>query len=191
MAVLDDEIKECFAPNLLGHGEGVGLVDPHQRGVDSHALVEAERQRNLDGFDGVVAAVWIAGIVRLAHAGHQVAGPAAIRQCPGKAKENQVAARHESGGKTAVGNLDRRLARKSGFRDGRQRAKPDHMIIAQAPVPVRVQACQLVAQSPPHAELDRVPLTVVEADRLDAREALKRPSKANRRVLPAGKKNQG
>ena len=191
MAILDDEIKKCFAPDLLGHGEGTGLIDPHQRRMDGHAFVEAERQRDLDGFDSVVATVRIAGIIRLAHAGYQVAGPAPICQCPSKAKENQVAARHESGGKTAVGNLDCRLARESGFRDGRQRAKPDHMIIAQALVPIRFQARQLIAQSPPYTELDRMPLTVVEADRLDARKALKRPRKTKRRLLPAGKKNQG
>ena len=59
MAVLDDEIKQGFAADLLRHGKSVGFVDPHQRGVDGHALVETERQRNLNGFDRVVAAIRI------------------------------------------------------------------------------------------------------------------------------------
>jgi hypothetical protein len=35
-----------------------------------------------------------------------------------------------------------------------------------------------------------VPLAVVETNRLDARETLERPGKANRRVLPAREENK-
>ena len=45
MGFLDNEIEECLPAEFVGHGEGIGLVDPHQRGMDGEALVEAERER--------------------------------------------------------------------------------------------------------------------------------------------------
>ena len=102
MAVLDDEIKKCLAADLLRHGESVGLVDPHQRGMDGDAFVETKRQRNLHSFDRIVAAVRIAGIIRFAHAGDQMSGTAPISQRSRKAEENQIAAGHEGRRQAAV-----------------------------------------------------------------------------------------
>ena len=50
------------------------------------------------------------------------------------------------------------------------------------------------ASCPEHADavkLDRMALAIVEADGFDSRETLKRPSKADGGILPAGKQHQG
>src|SRR5262249_62013845 len=62
MAVLNDEIKKCFAADLLRHGESVGFIHPHQRGVDGDVLIEAEGQRNLNGFDMILEVIRESGM---------------------------------------------------------------------------------------------------------------------------------
>src|SRR5262249_28088382 len=42
MPVLDDEIKERLASDLLRHGERIGLIDPHERSMNGDAFVEAQ-----------------------------------------------------------------------------------------------------------------------------------------------------
>src|SRR5262249_49611385 len=135
MAVLNDEIKKCFAADLLRHGESVGFIHPHQRGVDGDALIEVERQRNLNGFDSIVAAIRIAGIVGFAHPGDYVTGATPIGQCSCKTEKNQIAAWHEGRRKAAVRHRNGDLARESGVRDGSQRVEPDQMVIAKTRFP--------------------------------------------------------
>ena len=65
------------------------------------------------------------------------------------------------------------------------------MVVAQPRFPGRPQRRQRKAQARPQLKLDRMALAVIEADRLYACEALERPSQADRRVLPAGKKDEG
>jgi predicted carbohydrate-binding protein with CBM5 and CBM33 domain len=64
------------------------------------------------------------------------------------------------------------------------------MIIAQARFPVRPQLSHVRAKSAAHGELNGMPLAIIEADGLDAREALERPSETNGRILSAGKENE-
>src|SRR5450432_936616 len=59
VSVLDDELDERLAAEALGHGPGLGLVEPHQRRVDHHRGVEAEADRDLQRLERVVAAVGV------------------------------------------------------------------------------------------------------------------------------------
>ena len=114
MAVLDDEIKERFTADLLRHGESFRLVDPHQRRVDRDSLVKAESEDYLHGFDGIVAAVRVTGIVSFTHARYQMAGAAPVGQRAGKAEKNKITAGHEGGWQTAPGHLDGSFASERG-----------------------------------------------------------------------------
>src|SRR5205809_2554795 len=65
--VLDDEVDQRLAAELLGHRPGLCLVEPHQRRVDHHRGVHAEAERDLQRLERVVAAVGIGREVGLAH----------------------------------------------------------------------------------------------------------------------------
>ena len=139
MAVLDHEIKEGLAAQIFGQREGAGLVDPHQRRMQCEALVEAERERDLHGLDGVVAAIGIAGIIGLAHAGDEMAGAAAIGDGAGEAEEDQIAAGHEGGRQAAVGDLDRGVAGERGVGNGGERIERDEVVLAQPRFPAGIE----------------------------------------------------
>src|SRR5437879_3963225 len=68
VSLLDDDIDERLAAELLGQGEGRRLVDPHERRLQHEAPVHAQPERDLQRLDGVVAAVRVTGEIRLAHA---------------------------------------------------------------------------------------------------------------------------
>ena len=58
--------------------------------------------------------------------------------------------------------------------------------------PIRETRGAAASRDPaPAFQLDAVPLAVIEADRLDQREARQRPGQAGREVLPAGKQHKG
>jgi len=158
--------------------------------MNGDTLVEAKRQRNLDGLDRVVAAVRIAGIVGLTHAGDQMAGSAPISHGAGKTEKNEIAAWHEGRRQAGLGDRDSCVARQCGLRNGSKRIELDYVIVAQTRFPGTVQGRHALADACPYCEFDGVPLAVVETNRLDARETLERPGKANRRVLPAREENK-
>ena len=190
MGVLDNEIEQGRAAEVLGHGEGRRLVDPHQRRMDDEAPVHAEAQRDLHGLDGVVAAIGIAGVVGLAHAGDDVAGAAAIGERAGEAEEDQIAAGHEGGRQPVVGDFDRGFAGERGVGNirrahrvqpcGRRQAAPSSLTAFPS-------APRVGAGAP---QLDRVALAVVEADGFDPRKALERPGEADGGILPAGEEDE-
>ena len=67
MGVFDDEVHQlvaavgmCFLPQVVSELPRLCFVDSQQRRFDQQATVHTQRQRNLHGFHGVVAAVGIA-----------------------------------------------------------------------------------------------------------------------------------
>ena len=79
-------VRATAAPPISSASAKVSALSIHINGVwMTIALVEAESERHLHGLDGVVAAVGIAGIIGLAHAGDQMAGAAPIGQRAGEA----------------------------------------------------------------------------------------------------------
>src|SRR5690606_28437122 len=78
MGLLHCQIEEIRPADLKGKRKGRRLIDLHQRRVDRQRAVHAEFQRRLHGADGGVPTVRIAGIIRLAHTGDQMPGPAPV-----------------------------------------------------------------------------------------------------------------
>src|SRR5262249_7812581 len=64
------------------------------------------------------------------------------------------------------------------------------MILAQAVFPFRLQCDDFFANYRPNVQLHSMALAIVKTDGLHTREALKRPSEANGRILPSRKKHQ-
>jgi len=190
MAVLNDEIKECFTSDFFRHSKSISLVDPHEGGMYGDAFVETKGQRNLHGFDGVVATIGIAGIVGLAHTGDQMADTTPISQRAGKTEKDQVAAGHESAWQAVAGQFDLRCARERRVGDCAESIELEQMIITKPLRPSAVQSRHSFAQSRANREFNSVPLAIVETDRLHPREAFKRPGEANGGILPARKKDK-
>ena len=67
----------------------------------------------------------------------------------------------------------------------------DQVVVAEPRFPAGVERGHAVADARAQIELDRVALAVIEADRLDPGEALKRPGEADGGVLPAGEQDEG
>jgi hypothetical protein len=63
------------------------------------------------------------------------------------------------------------------------------MVVAKTRGPFRAQAPQAFANGRPHRKLHRMALAVVEADSLDACEALERPGETDGGILPAGEQH--
>src|SRR5262245_53927814 len=68
MSLFDDESDESLAAEPFGERPGLGLGEAHQRRLDSEGNLRAESDRLLQSAKGCVAAVGIAGEIRLAHA---------------------------------------------------------------------------------------------------------------------------
>ena len=89
MGVLDHQIEQGCPADFLRHGEGAGLVDPHQRRMDDERRSRPSVSATCMALR-FVAAIGIAGIIGLAHAGDDMPGAAAIGQRAGKAEEDQL-----------------------------------------------------------------------------------------------------
>ena len=176
---------------LMRQREGRRLVDPHQRRMDDEAPVHAEIERDLHRLDGVVAAIRIAGVVGLAHAGDEMLGAAPIGERAGEAEEDRLRPGHEGGRQAALRDLDRDVAGERGVGDRRERVEPTTWSSPSRAAQSASSAAMRLAHARPHVELDPVPLAVVEADGLDAREALERPGQAHGGILPAGEQDEG
>src|ERR1700733_13394258 len=73
--------------------------------------------------------------------------------------------------------------------DGSQQFEREDMIGAHDPGPIGKRRAHLREDAGTRCELDRMALAVIKAHRLDARETLKCPGEADRRVLSARKQH--
>ena len=138
-----------------------------------------------------VSAIGIAGIVRLADAGHQMLRLAAIGDRRREGQKEEVAAGHEGIGQPVVPHRDLDVAGERGFAHLSQHADVEKVILAEPGPPRWKVLSDGVEDAGPDVELHAMSLAIIEADRLHAFEAVERPGQAGRRVLPARKQNQG
>ena len=118
----------------------VAALSIHISGVcTTNSAVHAKGQRDLHRLDGVVAAIRIAGIVGFAHAGDEMLRPAPIGERRGKGEKDEVAARHERGRQAAIRHCDRDIAGQRSLRNLPERREVDHMIVAEARRPLRIE----------------------------------------------------
>ncbi len=191
VALLHDEVREPRAAEGLREAPRRRLVDPHQRGVQHEAALHAEVQRHLQGLHRVVAAIRVAGIIRLAHAGDDVPDAPPVGERGGEGEEDEVAPRHEGVRQARRLEADLGLPRERRVGDGAQRVEGEHVILAEALPPGGVDGREAGAQALPAIELDPVALAVIEAQRLDAGVTVERPGEAGGRILPAGEQDEG
>ena len=158
--------------------------------MDDETPLHPKIERELHRFDGVVAAIGIAGIIRLAHAGDQMLDSAPVGERSRECQEHEIAPGNEAGRQPAFTDFDRHLARERGIRDCGKRIELERMVLAKQVRPFRPQSDQTLADLSPHVELDPMTLAVVEADGLRACEAFQRPGQANRGILSAGKQHK-
>jgi hypothetical protein len=114
----------------------------------------------------------------------------AVRNRAGIGKEDEILARDEGGRQTALGDLDGEIRCKGRIGHPSESLELNDMVLPEPVRPIRAHVCHLLAHAWPHLELDRIPLTIGEADRLDADEPLKGPGKADGRILPTGKEDE-
>lgn len=189
-----DTLHKRRAAFLLGEGPCTGLVQPHQGGMHDETGVHAEVEGDLHGFDGVVAAVGIAGKIGFADAHHQMPDAFAPRQRGGGGEEHEVAARHKCIGDALLVERDFHVAGHGRFADLVEQAEAEQGVLAELGGPqcgqggVRADGVQYV---PAAFHFHMMPLSVVETDRKDAIETVEGPSEAGRGVLSAGKNDKG
>ena len=167
-----------------------GLVQPHQRGIDTKRWAMPRLSASLHRLDGVVAAVGIAGIVGLAHAADQMADAAPIGDAAAKVRNTRLRP-----GTKVVGRPARRsaMATSRSARCRRSRPTSESPGCGSSPSAAAQSALERSArleQAVAAVELDRVTLTIVEAHHLDPPEALQRPGQAGRGILAAGEQHQ-
>lgn len=191
MGVLDDEIDERLSAKIVGKLPSLGLVDPHQGRVDDKAALGAKVQCHLQRLHRVVAAVRVAGEVRLADTRDQVLEASPVGDRRGIGEEEQIAARHEGVGQARLAKSNLSVAGQSRVADRRQGGQGEHMVGAEAIGPLRELGGDCVAKVGADFELDLVALTVVKPDRLDMVVALERPGQTRGRVLTTGEDDEG
>ena len=185
-----DQLHQRLPAQLFSHLPGPGLVNIHKGRFDLHRLVEAEAKRLGLRLDRVIAAIGIAGIVRLAHAADQHTNPAPHGQRAGQCQEQKVPSRHERGRQAGLGRLDGHIMRHRRLAEALQHGRVDHVILTQTAGPGRVQAGKPGPHILPAGQLHRMALAIIEADRLDLFIALQRPCETGGRILPAGKQDE-
>jgi hypothetical protein len=133
---LDDDLDQRRPAQLLGEAPGTRLVDPHQRRVQDEAPFHAEVQRHLQRLNRVVAAVRVAGVVRLAHAGDEVAQPAPVGQGGREGEEDEIPARDEGVRQPVPVHPDLGLAGECRVRHLAEGVEPQGMVLAETRRPV-------------------------------------------------------
>ena len=129
------EIDEVLPEHVVSECERTGLVDPHQGRIEHEPPIHAEIERELHGFDGVVAAIRIAGKIGLTHAADEVPGAAPIGERPREGQENEIAAGNECGGQAGIGDGNRDIAGERGVGQRLQRIEPDQVVVAEPRAP--------------------------------------------------------
>ena len=76
--MLNDYMHQRVSAERLGQLPCVCLVNKHERRMEHEAAIHPEIERDLKRLDGVVAAVRIAAVVRLANAGDDVLDATAV-----------------------------------------------------------------------------------------------------------------
>ncbi|MDT4867012.1 hypothetical protein FQZ97_1019010 [compost metagenome] len=153
-------------------------------------MVHAERERDLQGFHGVVAAVGVAAEVGFADAGDDDLDAAAVGERGGECEEQQVAPGHEGVGQAAFFHAEGHVAGERGFADLAEHGKVEQVVFAQALAPGGETLAQFAQNDQARLQLHAVALAVVEAERFDARVARQRVGEAGGGVLPARKEDE-
>ena len=176
-------IRNLIAPNLKKDIKGLKVWIQHEDSIYGTGI--AQVQRKLHGLERVIAAVGVAGVIGLTHAGDDAAQPATPRDGAGAGQEQQVAAGDEGVRQAFVGHHDRLFGGQRGLAQaGDRRGQVHHVVRPQ------IRGGQGLADRLPAVEFDGVPLAVAEADRLHMGIAGERPGQAGRGVLPAGEQDQ-
>jgi hypothetical protein len=191
VAVAHDDLDKRLAAQPPGQTPGLGLGEPHKRGLDDEVLGHAEIERQLHGVERVAPAVRIAGEVGLAHAAHQPRQPAPVGQRRGVDEEGQVAAGHEGRGQALLGQLDRPVGGERALGHRAEALHLEHVVGAQPLAPGGEGLGHAGAHRLAGGQLHRVPLAVVEAHGLDPPVALQRPGQADGGILSAGEQHEG
>jgi len=76
------------------------------------------------------------------------------------------------------------------FADRAKHRQVDHVIVAEALAPCGKRARHCIAKTLAAFEFDAMPLTIIEAERLDRLISFKRPCEARGGILAAGKQHQ-
>ena len=128
VGVLDDEIDERLAAERVRQRPGLGLGQPHQRRLDLERHLRAEPDRLLERAQGRVAAIRIAGIVRLAHAADERMQSAPVAERRRIGEEHEIAPRHEGRRQAGGEHLDLGAGGERGLADGAEARDVDHMV---------------------------------------------------------------
>ena len=173
VAVTQDQFDERHSAELLSQCPHSGLAHPHQRRMDDVILLSAEVDRDLEGFQRIVATIWVSPF---RHAADEVPDAAAITNSGGGGEEKEVAAGHEGIGQAVLRHLDFGLLGQRSGADVRERSDHIETVIgAQACRPFRVQLSDSGQDVEPAIHLNGVPLPIVKADGLDMLELIKSP----------------
>ena len=191
VGVVDDDVDQRLAAQVLGHLPGLGLVYPHQRRGDAQAALQPQVQRDLQGLHGVIAAVGIAREIGFADTGDDHLQAAPIGERAGERQEQQVASGHERVGQAVGLHGEGHVVGQGRAADLLQHVERQQVVFAQARRPLRELAANLGQHVLARIEFDMVALAVVETQGFDAFITRERVGQAGGGVLSTGKKDQG
>src|SRR5204862_23210 len=137
--MLADQIDQPCPAEVMRELPGRGLVEPHQRRMQLEILGHAEIERRLQRLDGLVAAIRIAGIIRLAHAADDVADAAPVRQRRRAGEKHQIAAGHKGVGQAVLAHCNGDIACQRGIGNFGQRRDFERVVLAEFCCPFRPQ----------------------------------------------------
>ena len=146
---------------------------------------------HLQRLERIVATIGVARIIGLAHSSDEMVQAAARRERRSQREEQEVASGHECVGQPVFAQRDLGVACESGLADLAQHGQIEQMIGPEPILPYRMNFGHPGAVVGPTVEFDAVALPLIEPYRLNCVEAVERPCKAGRAVLPTGEENEG
>jgi len=187
MGAFHDQGDKLRPAQLMCQLKAFGFAFPHERRFQNKSPLHAEIQRKLHGFDGIVAAIGVAGEVRLAHSAHDPAQPSAVSDRRGGGKEQQIAPRHKGIGKPFLGKTNIGLLCKRRCSHRFHGAGEIHHMVGSEPLPPIFHLRELRTDRAAAGQLHQMALTVGEAYGFHPRIPSQRPSEADGGILPARK----
>jgi hypothetical protein len=190
MGVLNDHLNKPVTAQLLRQPPGLRFVQRHQRRLDRHGTVHAERYGALKGVNRFATTVRIPGKVCFAHTSDQHIKAAPVRDGACKRQEDDIPSRHEGVWQSILRQPYLLLACKGRVRHIGQYAQIEHMVLSQTPAPFRKLTPKLTAERLATDQLDPMSLPVIKSDGFHPLETRQRPREANSGVLSAGQKHE-
>ena len=177
--------NQFITAKLHCHCPRIGLIDPHQGRLKRDLVCHAHTDRSGQRLQGVVAAIRVAGVIRLAHAGNEDVNVATPGDGASIRHEDEVAAGYKCIWQAITTGCKCRISGERRVADLAECFGIKQVVVPEAVALLCTESTEALSKCLTNIKLDAMTLAVVKTDRFNTFVTLQCPNQACRRVLSA------